>query len=109
MNKYIKMTALTLLVSLTACNKMQNTRIAYLAVEMPEGPMPASVEYKKQNISSSRISVGFYRPPANILDIINGANTAKNVGVLNNVDVVLQTPVCAFPLLCFGTDKVKFN
>lgn len=80
-------------------------KIGYLAVDMPNGPIHTRKNTSKEYESVSRVSAGFYRPPADVVSLL--LNTSHDTNkVFRDVNVVMQTPMCYFPLLCMGQDQV---
>lgn len=106
MNKLIKIFTVTLLFVLAGCQQAHNAKkISFLSIEMPEGVIHAKKMDNKNIVDSDRVSMGLYRPPANVIEIIKSAEAKEGVSLFRDVDVVFQTPFCFVPLVCIGTDK----
>lgn len=110
MNKYNLMAVVLISVLSTGCNRTTgNTRIAYLAVDMPKGPIYTKEFTERKDISSSRVSPGIYRPPANVMGMLKDASNESSSKILRDVDVIMTTPGCVFPIICFGFDEVRLG
>ncbi len=94
--------AIATLLFVTACasTPQKYPSVGYLAVNLPQGKINTSSNQVTTTDTSSRNSIGVYRPPVEFTSLLDSSKVHRDV------DVVLQTPMCVFPIICLGTDKV---
>lgn len=106
MKNIIKLTLLISVISLAGCQAGYGTKkIAYLSVDMPSGPIYTNKNSHRNAESITRTSPGVYRPPADVSYLIT-KGSFDTTKVYRDINVVMQTPICYFPIVCLGEDRV---
>jgi hypothetical protein len=105
--KAIKVVLIGLAGSLASgCATPKYNTLSYLSAELPEGTIQTSYNVSHPETEEVdgfvRASIGFYRPPADVSEMLEPGK------IYRDVEVILQTPHCAFPILCIGRDSI-FN
>ena len=108
MKNYNVIFTAALLVLLTGCAGQQKLpAIGYVAVDLPTGTIQTQSNKETVRETHSRFTPGgLYRPPVKVADLLTG--NADSSALHRDVDIVLQTPFCAPPLMCNGVDTVVY-
>lgn len=98
----MKLKTLTLITAsllLGACATKYNS-VAYMSLEVPNDTIRTTIPFETSTESTSRISVGVYRPPAEVSTMLESGK------IYRNSNIILQTPFCVFPIICSGSDRL---
>lgn len=85
---------------MAACAAPKYNSVAYMSLEVPKDTIRTKPNVETSTETTSRTSIGVYRPPVEVSGMLDAGK------VYRDVDVILQTPVCVFPIICMGTDKL---